>query len=332
MKKQLHTFPVLLMFLTLFCFCSRDGNSQKAVWEGKIALGNIHGRIDHMAADLVHDRLFICALGNNTVEIADIKSNKHLFTIRDIKEPQGVVYIPYTNRIIVSGGEDGIVNLYDGTTYKLLNTIKGLPDADNMRYDSVIKKIYVGYGEGGIAVIDAINFTKIGNIELPAHPESFQLSGNLVYINIPGKDLIAVADLEKLKILSQWSIKDAMSNYPMALYTADKLLITGCREPAKILVYNYMKGEYISSVKCDGDIDDLFFDPVSSRLYATCGEGYLDIMQYSRTGGLKMIKKLATGSRARTSIYVPELNKIFIAIPKSGISEAFIGILATDKL
>jgi WD40 repeat protein len=318
--------------LFMFCFCARDEKTQTLTPDYKIVLNNVRGRIDHMDVDLVHKRLLVCALGNNTIEIADFQTGKQIFTVHNIKEPQGIVYIPYTNRIVASAGGDGTLNLYDGNTFKLLNTIKGLPDADNLRYDSVVKKIYVGYGDGGIAIVDAINFTKIGDIKLPSHPESFQLAGNYMYINIPDKGIIAVADIEQLKIIAEWKISGASSNFPMALDTLQKRLFIGCRFPSKILIYNYIKSEYIGQVKCDGDIDDLFYNNTNKKLYASCGSGYLDI--FIQEPGNKIVpgQRLLTVSRARTSLYSSGLKKLFVAIPASGSEAAYISVISDSKL
>ena len=139
-----------------------------------IPLPDVRGRIDHFDVDLKGQRLFMSALGNNTLEVFDLRSNQVIHTIRDLREPQGVTYVPKSNHIFVANGDDGTVRMFDGSTYKLLNSVRVSSDADDSRYDSVANQVLVGYGDkadAAIAIFDGTTGDLIGAIKLPAHPE-----------------------------------------------------------------------------------------------------------------------------------------------------------------
>jgi DNA-binding beta-propeller fold protein YncE len=72
-----------------------------------IPLPNVEGRIDHFGIDVAGQRLFVAALGNNTVEVLDLRQGKRLTTITGLKEPQGIFYVPNSNRLFVANGDDG---------------------------------------------------------------------------------------------------------------------------------------------------------------------------------------------------------------------------------
>jgi len=146
-------------------------------FEASIPLPGVQGRIDHMSIDSQGGRLFVAALGNNTVEVVDVKHRKRIHTISGLHEPQGVLYVPAVNRLFVANGDDGTVRVFDGSSYAAIRTIPVGDDADNIRYGPERHLIYVGYGSGGIAVL-AADGTKIADIPLDAHPESFQLEKN----------------------------------------------------------------------------------------------------------------------------------------------------------
>src|SRR5215475_9789421 len=84
--------------------------------EKTIELPDVQGRIDHMSVDVKGQRLFVSALGNNTVEVIDIKAGKRVKTISGLAEPQGVLYIAATDRLYVANGKDGSVRIFDGTS------------------------------------------------------------------------------------------------------------------------------------------------------------------------------------------------------------------------
>ena len=135
-----------------------------------IPLHNVEGRIDHMAVGLKGERLFIAALGNNTVEIVDLRAGKHIGTITGLHEPQGVGFVPEFNRIFVANAKGGACDVFDGSSFKRIKSVKFSDDADNIRYDPVTRRVYVGYGSGALGIIDAASGDQLGEIKLDGHP------------------------------------------------------------------------------------------------------------------------------------------------------------------
>src|SRR5215213_8463657 len=164
-----------------------------------IALPNVAGRIDHMALDAQSGRLFVAALGNNTLEVIDLQAGKPTDEIKGLKEPQGVVYVPKDNKLLVTNGEGDSLDIYDGQSLKLLNQVVLGDDPDNVRYDAATGYAYVGYGTGNgsaLGVVDVRTGTKVSDITLSGHPESFQLEedGQRIFVNVPTAGHIAVVD------------------------------------------------------------------------------------------------------------------------------------------
>src|SRR5882762_9206927 len=157
-----------------------------------ISLPGVKGRIDHLDVNVKDGVVYIAALGNNTVEVVDLAKGNVLKSIPGLDEPQGVGYIPQTQEIFVANGGSGDCYFYNARTFEKVATIHLASDADDVRYDSVEKKIYVGYGKGGVAVLDALSHQQIGDIKLPAHPESFQLDKGLklLFVNLPDAHMV----------------------------------------------------------------------------------------------------------------------------------------------
>src|SRR5882724_8341173 len=122
--------------------------------ETRIPLGEVRGRIDHMAVDLKRQRLFVAELGNDSVGIVDLPNRKLISRIPGLKEPQGVGYEPSTDMLYVANAGDGSVRLFEGSDYKTTGLIELGSDADNIRIDAAANRIFVGYGNGALAVID----------------------------------------------------------------------------------------------------------------------------------------------------------------------------------
>src|SRR6058998_1583924 len=131
-----------------------------------IPLPRVEGRIDHLALDAASDRLFVCALGNNTVEVLDLRKGEQIHSITGLGAPQGIAYIPELNRFFVANDKGGIFKIYDGKSYQTVGELDFKDDADNVRYDSATKQIYIGFGSGGIGIISAAGGEQVGSIKL----------------------------------------------------------------------------------------------------------------------------------------------------------------------
>ena len=152
-----------------------------------IPLSGVEGRIDHFGFDAAGERLFVCALGNNTVEVLDLHKGQRIQSITGLRAPQGIAYIPELDRIFVANDKGGICKIYDGKSFQPVGELNFKDDADNIRYDEATKKIYVDFGSGGIAIVSAPDGKQIGSIKLSAHPEAFALEkqGKRIFVNVP---------------------------------------------------------------------------------------------------------------------------------------------------
>ncbi len=300
--------------------------------EKTVELPGVQGRIDHLSVDVKGQRLFISALGNDTVEVIDIKAAKRLKTISGLHEPQGVLYVPANDRLYVANAKDGSVRVFDGSSYAALKTLDYGDDADNLRYDSAAKRIYVGYGSGALGEIDNES-NKTGDIKLDAHPESFQLEKDSprIYVNLPKSRKIAVLDREKRSITATWPLGMALANYPMALDQADHRLFVMTRFPARLLVFDTNTGKTIQQLSAVGDCDDVFYDQMRKRIYAIGGEGAISVFEQRDSDHYKESARISTVKGARTGLFSPELDRLFLAVRRQGAQAAEVRVFAPTQ-
>jgi len=292
---------------------------------------HVEGRIDHMALDVAGQRLFVAALGNNTLEVIDVRNAKHLRTIPGLHEPQGVAYTPATTRIYVANRADGSLHIYDGTSFALVKIVSYGRDADNVRYDAEADRLWVGYGEGALGAIDH-NGAKLREIALGAHPESFQLEahGPRIFINLPPLHKIAVVDRQTGSVSASWPTNDATANYPMALDETDQRLFVVCRRPARLLVLDTSTGKLIASLPVVGDSDDAYYDAVRKRIYAIGGEGAISVFDQQDADHYRELERIPTAAGARTGYFSADLHRLFVAARRRGSQSAEIRIYEVE--
>ncbi|MCU1296304.1 MAG: hypothetical protein JWO91_582, partial [Acidobacteriaceae bacterium] len=250
----------------------------------QIPLPNVGGRIDHFTFAGKRKRVIGAALGNNTVEIVDTFAGRDIHSISGAAHPQGVVYVGDLNKLFVANGTDGKLRIYDGDSFKLLNTVDMGEDADNVRYDPAEKRVYVAFGGdegGGIAVLDAVTGKRLEDVaKLDAHPESFQIAASkpMIYANIATKAKVVLIDRNTHKV-TDWPLKGLKSNYPMALDEADGRIFIVTRKPARLVAIDTESGAMVASVPCVNDADDVYYDTGRKRIYIPGGEGFLSVIQ-----------------------------------------------------
>ena len=281
--------------------------------EAKIPLGDVRGRIDHLAIDHARQRLLVAEFGNNSISIVDLKEQKVLHRITGLNEPQGVAYVSDGDLIFVSNGGDGSVRTFSGDDFSPRGRIDLGEDADNLRVDQSNNLVFAGFGSGGLAIIDARSPEKVVEIALKGHPEGFELepSGKRVFVNVPDAREIAIIDRLSNVQTASWKTSEASANFPMAVQQKAPELLTVFRRPPRLAAVDTRSGNVNTGVSTCGDADDVFVDDKRGRAYVSCGDGFIDVFQLD---GLSRINHMPTAIGARTSLYDPDMNRFFLAV------------------
>lgn len=294
--------------------------------ETKISLGEVSGRIDHLAVDLKRQRLFIAELGNNSLGIVDLAERKLLRNIPGLSEPQGVGFEPATDVVYVANAGDGSVRLYQGADYNAIGTIELGKDADNVRVDATTHRVIVGYGRGALAIIDPATRQKVSEVQLREHPESFQLTQTgRIFVNLPDESSIGVVDSAAGKQIASWPQNGRSGNYPMALYYAQQHVLAVFRHPAVLTIFAMGDGAPIAKLPICEDSDDVFVDAKRRRAYVSCGAGFIDVVDLDAKS-MTRIAHIPTAPGARTSLFMPELDRFAVAVPARGSPQAAVWI------
>jgi DNA-binding beta-propeller fold protein YncE len=276
------------------------------------------GRLDHLALDAKHSRLFVANMANASLDVVDLKAGKLVKQVPGQKGIQGIAYAPDLDRIFVGNEAGGLFNVFDGRDYQLVKTIKFADDADNVRYDSRRGLVYVAHAEKSLAVVDAHSLDIRAEVRLPGQPESFQLEAGRprLYLNVPSTKEVAVVATDKNKVAAHFPLTSAGANYPLAVDEAGRRLFVGCRKPPAIIVLDSDSGKEVAAVPIPGDTDDVFFDARRKRVYASCGEGFLAVIRQTGKGGYKLQEKIGTVRGARTCLFDAEAGRLYLVVPR----------------
>ena len=286
-----------------------------------MALPNVGERFDHMSIDISKQLVFVAARGNNSIYVARLPTESVSHIITGLNKPQGVYFDQEDNQLYVSNGGDGTVDVFDVSNYHLLKVFNFSSDADNIRYDFLSGLLYVGYGEenqSGIAIINTTSNALVGTIALNGHPEAFSLDHNesKIFINVPTANAIEIASTTTREVTASWPLTNATENFPMALDAKAGLLFVGFALPPVLHVLNASTGKVVAMLNISSGADDMYFDPNSNLVLVTCSAGFLDVIRQQNVDSYTTVTTLPTGPLARTSLFFPQTEKLFVAVPQ----------------
>jgi DNA-binding beta-propeller fold protein YncE len=295
--------------------------------EEQIPVPGVAGRLDHFTADAKRRRLFVSALGNNTLEVIDVFAGKVIHSIKGLAQPQGPLYVPGVDKLYVANAEDGKVRIYDGATYTLRKTLDFGKDPDNMRYDEASKTVFVGFGEddGGIAMIDPKTDERVGQLyKTEGHPESFQVetSGGHIFVNVPDAGHVVESIDRKTGAMTKWPLKGLRGNYAMALNEEDHRLFTITRKTPMMVVLNTETGAEVARLRAAGECDDVYFDASRKRIYVIGAEGFISVFQQNDPDHYELLANVPSGIGIRTGFYFTNRDRFYVAVPAKGSEPA----------
>src|ERR1700730_305650 len=330
-----------ICLLFVFVFAPSGNTQEKKLLKLVVTtpLPNMSGDFDHLAVDLQGKRVFLTAEDHKTVEDFDL-DGKRIHSITGFGQPHAVLFLPDQNKLIVTDGDDfGMVELVSGEDYKILSTIKLPPGVDGAVFNPVDQYYYVESGSDEetvkthvLNIIDTKTFKLVGDITLPgSHSEAMAIdqAGKKLYVNLTGTDEVGVVDLGTKKVIARWPVPEAQTANALVLDEPNHRVFIATRKPPKFIVFNTDTGKAVSSLPCAPLHDDMWFDSARKRIYVTGSEATSVFVQ-NDADDYKHVEDVPTGFRAKTSILVPELNRLYIAVSGKGKPTAKLALQVYD--
>jgi DNA-binding beta-propeller fold protein YncE len=288
-----------------------------------IVIPGVQGKFDHLAIDLQGNRLFIATPGNHSVEVIDLKTDKVQQSITGLVKPHGLVWVASTGSLYVSDGALAELRVYKGSPLAVAATIKLSDDADDMTYDNISHVLFVAHGGSDaadparVAMVDTDQFAVVADIAVATHPEGLDYDPKIrrLFANIADSNEVAVIDAASKQISAQWKVTKSTENVPIAFDREHQFVFVACRTPGALVAFDASTGKEIASLPAAGKADDLFYDPLLHRVYMISGVGEVDTYQVDEAGAVRPLGVLQTAPGAKTGLFVPSENLLYLGVP-----------------
>jgi DNA-binding beta-propeller fold protein YncE len=325
----------LLSSAVVLCFLSPGFGQQNPPLSllHTVALPNVQGGFNHISVDPGQQRVFAAAPTNGTIEVVDLKTGKALRSMEGEK-PAAVRFAPEFNQLYATRGQS--VYIYNGRTLDQIAKVNLESSLDELQYDPRSKQLYVGVmaaDKTAIAIIGVPDGKLLGEIKLPGKPQGFivEQKGKRIFANIPALKQIAVMDRESRTLLKPWLLAGPLGNYPIDLDEERHRLFVGCRQPARMIVFDTDSGKPVANINISGDTDDLFYDPARKRVYVSSGDGSIDVIDQRDADHYQTRGRIPTVAGARTSAFSAELNLFCLGVPRRGTQPAEIRVFQGQR-
>lgn len=293
-----------------------------------IPLPAARGPLGEIAYDSERRHLVVIAPADNLLEVVNTETAQHLQSLPGMNKPSGIAFVPGLSSFSVTNAGDGSFKNFDAATLQIKKSIPLGENSECIRYDPVTRRIYAGYGKGSIAIIDPVSNSHIGDLELPGHPRSFILEnpGQRIFAITGSKGQITVIDKGKNIVLAPLPMKGNQTPAALALDGTNHRLFVGLRKPAKMLVFNTETLRRVAEVPLSDDPGSISYDNVRRVLYVSCGGGSINVIAQKDPDHYRQLAKVPSVKGARTSLFVQELNMLFLAVPRHGAAPARVDV------
>lgn len=294
-----------------------EASSMPLRLERIIPLPEVKGGFDLMAVDLAGQRLFIAAEDNHSIEVLDLAAMKPLRSVPGFDEPKWFNYRPEAKRLYVATAGDGRVTALNAETLEPVKVYQFREKCNNLRYDATRKLLFVGVGKtfGTLGVIDTREDKIQGEIPLANFPKQFEIDSNLIYANVPSAGHVAVVDIAKGTVTATWPVTEGKENVPMGLDSQHRRLFVGCVS-GKLVIFDMAAGKSIASLDIGKGSDGIYYDAKRKLIYISCAAGVIEVIRQQDADHYLSVAKISTADGAGTSLFVPELDELFLAVPQ----------------
>jgi hypothetical protein len=319
-----------------------------------VPLPGVNGRLDHMAVDLEHRRLFVAASDNNTLEVVDLTGGKVNQRLSGFRDTQDALYLGGDVSKLYVSSLDGHVKIFKGETLSLVQDLKIELGANRLFYDPATNLIYFGYG-GQSAGFET--YARVGILRPESGAEYDQFVADMIAPTLrPGHlaeiamddygillvcdslaDKIYQFDTQKREPIRSWRAEgDGAAD--MALDRARHRLFVGTRTPPEMTLYDSLSGKEIQNLRAPEAMDGVQYDDKLNRVYVSGGRwygspeaspGWVYVYEQNNADHYALISRIKTRPGSGTSLFVPEFGRLYVASQAIGVQTASILVFET---
>jgi len=299
----------VLVSLSFTALLLQGATTYKVV--GRYPIAGVGG-FDYVTLDSSARRLYVSHA--TQVDVLDADSGKLVGTIPDTPGVHGVAIASAFKHGFTSNGRENKVSMFDPVTLQLIKKIDVGKGPDGIYYDDRTKRVFTNnHGSHDITALDAATGDVVGTAKIEGDGEQAIIGKDgLIYVNSEESGEVVVFDPKSLEVRSRFPIGVAKTPTGLAYDAKTNHLFIGCRNEPRMVVMDAATGKVINSFPIGAGVDYAAFDPESSLIFFSCGDGTLSIFQEKSADQYEDAGPVKTQPSAKTMAFDPKTKKIFL--------------------
>jgi YVTN family beta-propeller protein len=281
-----------------------------------IPLSGKASRLDYQYLDAQSGRLYIARLGDDMLTVVDVRGQKVVGDVKDLKHIHGVIAVPELHRIYASATGTNELAVIDDQTLQVVARVPAGNYPDGIAYAAKEKKLYVSDLRGKTeTVIDAVTNKVAATIPLNAP------AGNTQYDAFSDRILVAVHNLNSIieidpttdRIVGTYPLTGCRGAHGLLIDSKNRFAFAACEDNAKLAMFDLTAKKLLAVYDVGDEPDVLAFDAKLERLYVAAESGVLTIFD-ERGKTLETIGRDFYAEKAHTVAVDPVTGQVYFPL------------------
>ena len=306
MKAERYLFLTLISLVVSTLGASCAGAQRKTELFTHVADVPLTGRasrLDYQSFDPQAGRLYIAHLGDSMMTVFDIKTQKVVGDVKDLKNVHGVLAVPELHRVYASATGSNELAVIDDQTLQVIARIPTGNYPDGIAYASAEKKLFVSNKIGkSDTVIDAESNKAVGTISLEAEAGNSQYDSvsNRVFVAVGESNQLVEIDPKSDTVVGRYDLTGCKGAHGLYIDTKSESAFVACEDNAKLATFDLRTKKFLSNYDVGKDPDVLAFDASLRRLYVSAESGTVAIFSVKDDGQLESVGSSYLAPKAHT--------------------------------
>lgn len=271
------------------------------------------GAWDYLTVDPTARRVYLSR--STHVMVMDEDSGKIIGDISDTKGVHAIALVPSLGRGFTTNGGEDTVTIFDLKTLQPISKVKTTGENPGaIIYDPGTKRIFTfNHRTGNATAIDAATGQVVGTVVVGDSPEAPVLDGKgNIFLTLEDKNLLVEFGTKTLTVNHTWPVAPCEGPGPISMDTVHRRLFFNCQPNKMMTLMNADTGKVIATVPIGGGVDGGGFDPGTGLVFASCGEGVLNVIHEDSPDKLSVVENVKTQFGARTMALDPKTHHVFV--------------------
>jgi DNA-binding beta-propeller fold protein YncE len=282
-------------------------------------------RFDYQWVDSARGRLYIAHLGDDSIDVVDLRSDKVVGVIGGLPRVHGVLAVPERHLVLATVTGDKALALIDDRTLVVRARVPAGEYPNGLAFDSRTARAFVSNNEGlGVGVVDVERGVALPGVDIGGGAGNSQYdppSGH-VFVAVHKAAVLVEIDPAAARVVARHPLDGVRSCHGLLVAAEQRLAFAACGSEAgpRLVTFDLASMRQVSAQPIPRQADVLAFDPGPRRLYVSSETGSCAVFEVAAAGDRRVMKlgEGFVGPDAHTVSVDPQSHRVYFPLESVG--------------